>query len=271
MKYYEPEHIKGYKRAKAEGKTAWNELHGMEGFDNFSSRTFLEAVLPQLRFDSEHPSVLDYGCGTGPDACFLAERGFRVDAIDLVPAAIDMARQIAAERGLDINFQVQDVCELPPDGKQYDMVVDSFCLQCLVFDDERQRVFSAVRGRLKPRGYYLISTALMDEEHEAFIRRDEPLTDPATGMVYHRYYSEEIIDLDSGAVYLLAVYVSSDASPDEFPRMIQIDGQWYLPHRRHLRPDALVAELERAGFSVIHRFPDHPGSLACAPLPQKGC
>jgi hypothetical protein len=46
MKYYEPEHIEGYKRVKAEGKSAWAEMHGEEGYDNFSSRTFLEAVLP---------------------------------------------------------------------------------------------------------------------------------------------------------------------------------------------------------------------------------
>lgn len=39
-KYYYPEHLEGYARLKAEGKTAWAELHGHVGFDNFSSRAF---------------------------------------------------------------------------------------------------------------------------------------------------------------------------------------------------------------------------------------
>ena len=54
-----------------------------------------------------------------------------------------MAKRIAAGRGQDIHFEVGDVCELPLDGKQYDLIVDSYCLQCIVFDTERERLFSA--------------------------------------------------------------------------------------------------------------------------------
>lgn len=53
--------------------------------------------------------MLEYGCGTGAAACFLAQRGFQIDAVDLVPDAIAMARQFAAERGLAIRFAVQDI------------------------------------------------------------------------------------------------------------------------------------------------------------------
>jgi hypothetical protein len=80
MKYYYPQHIQGYARVKAEGKTTWGELHGDTGFGDFSARGFLETALPTLRFNVQHPTVFNYGYGTGPDACFLAERGFRVDA-----------------------------------------------------------------------------------------------------------------------------------------------------------------------------------------------
>ncbi len=82
MKYYYPQHISGYNRIKAEGKTAWNEIHGEVGFDNFSSRAFLEEALPQLRFSVSNPKVLECGCGTGPVACFLTERGFQITGID---------------------------------------------------------------------------------------------------------------------------------------------------------------------------------------------
>ncbi len=75
LRYYYPEHLEGYERIKAEGKTAWAEIHGQEGFDNFCSRAFLETVLPRLTFSAPVPTAFEYGCGTGPGACFL--EGYR--------------------------------------------------------------------------------------------------------------------------------------------------------------------------------------------------
>lgn len=257
MRYYYPEHIQGYDRIQREGKTAWAEIHGEEGFDNFASRGFLESALPRLTFPSAHPSALELGCRTGPGACFLAEHGFHVDAVDLIPTAIDMAQQIAAERGLDIHFAVGDVCELPQEGKQYDLIVDSYCLQCIVFDAERQSVFSAVRARLKPDGFYLVSSAVLDHEHEGLIG-NRTITDPQTGLLYTEYGSG-LIDLNTSVVLQ-----PFEGASEDFPDMLTIDGQSYLPHRRHLRPAALAAELEAAGFRIIERFESHRGSLICA-------
>ena len=107
MKYYYPEHLTGYERIKTESKRSWGEIHGdPDGFEQFSSRGFLERILPRLQFSDSIPKVLEYGCGTGPGACFLAERGFEVEAIDLIPTAIELAKQIACERGLDIRYWV---------------------------------------------------------------------------------------------------------------------------------------------------------------------
>src|SRR5213082_560564 len=49
--------------------------------------------------------ALDVGCGTGFLSLELAARGHRVTGIDLAPAMLDMARQKAAEAGLDIRFE----------------------------------------------------------------------------------------------------------------------------------------------------------------------
>ena len=256
MKYYYPEHIDGYERVKAEGKVSWGEIHGVGGFESFSARPFLEAVLPDLRFDTPEPTVFNYGCGTGPDACFLAERGFRVDAVDLIPTAIEIARQQAALRGLDIHYAVQDICELPHEGKRYDMIVDSYCLQCIVLDADRRRVFSAVRTRLNPSGYYLISTAILDAERQRLLQDEDTITDSATDIVY-KPYPGGLIDTRTGIVlYPL------DAMPADISDAVQINGAWYLPRRRHLTPAQLDAELSEAGFRVTHRYPEL-GSFVC--------
>ncbi len=264
MKYYYREHILGYQRVKAEGKTAWREIHGETGFENFASRRFLEEALPRLHFEVPQPTALELGCGTGPGACLLAERGFRVDGIDLIPLAIEMAREQAGKRRLDIHFEVMDVCDLPHEGKKYDLIVDSYCLQCIVFDEDRRSVFSAVRARLKSQGYYLVSSAVMDAEHEALVRENGSVLDASTGTAYSRY-GNRLIDLTTGIVYS-----PFDEAPGDFPDAVRISGRWYLPYRRHLKPQALVEELERAGFRVIYHDRQHAGSLACVLHNQPG-
>lgn len=223
MRYYHPEHLAAYRRVEREGLTQWNDLFEEDrtgDFEVFPNRAFLERVLP------EHPAdVLEYGCGTGAAACFLAARGFRVDAIDLIPEAIRLARRFARERGLDINFAVQDVCVMPATTKQYDMVLDSYCLQSIVTDADRSRALAAVHDRLKPNGRYILSTAMYDP---------------------NRVYEDDFrYDATTGVCYQKTTAPTADA--------VHLDSTWYLPHRRHLRPEALQAELERAGLHVVSR------------------
>jgi SAM-dependent methyltransferase len=245
MKYYYREHILGYRKIKEEGKTSWGEIHGFPGFENFGSRAFLEEILPQLDFPKPNPTALECGCGTGPGACFLARRGFRVDGIDIIPEALDIARKMARARGLDIHYEVRDVCELPHKGKKYDLIVDSYCLQCIVTSEDRRCVFSAVRSRLKPEGYYLISTALFDEER---FRHDKFITDMETGVVYNAYGDDEIIDLQTRIVLRRL-----DDNPDDWEDAVRINDTWYQPVRRHWQPADLRLEVEAAGFDVIYQ------------------
>ena len=98
MKYYQPEHLQGYARIRAEGKSSWDELHGSSRFEDASIRRAFEEVWPHLSLDVTHRNVLEYGCGTGPGACWLAERGCVVDAVDLSEDAIAMqAKQSVAD------------------------------------------------------------------------------------------------------------------------------------------------------------------------------
>jgi SAM-dependent methyltransferase len=242
-RYYYPEHEDAYRRIEREGKSGWDELHGGTGFDDFSSRAFLEHALATLPLVPSETDVLEYGCGTGPGACFLAARGFRVDAIDLVPRAIRLAKRFAAERGLAIDFRVQDVCalaDLPP-RKLYDLIVDGYCLQSIVTEADRARLFAAVRARLKSDGRYLISTAMYDPDR----RYDGALYDEATGVV---------LDTLDGAAER-----HRDAEG-----AVRVGGRWYLPHRRHLKPAALRAELERDGFRVLWQGGRLGGDVVCA-------
>ena len=179
MKYYEPEHADGYARIRAEGKSAWCQPHGEATFEDSEIRGVLQEVLPRLRLETPHPTALEYGCGTGPGACLLAERGMRVCGVDQSPVAIEIARREAGQRGLTIDYRVGDVCVGDPADENYDLVVDPFCLQCIVTDADRTKLFSFVRRVLKPTGRYVIATAGYGPTRNYGDCR----FDPATGIV----------------------------------------------------------------------------------------
>ena len=48
--------------------------------------------------------AVDFGCGAGNYAVWLAEQGFRVTGIDISPTAIELASKLARERGVDCRF-----------------------------------------------------------------------------------------------------------------------------------------------------------------------
>ena len=90
--------------------------------------------------------VLEYGCGTGSAAFELAERGAEVVGIDISPVAVDRAAAAAAERGLDVRFQVMDAEALDvPDGS-FDLVCGSGILHHL----DLARCFPEIRRVMSP-------------------------------------------------------------------------------------------------------------------------
>ena len=224
MKYYQPEHRVGYAEIERRGLSCWNELHGESGFD-FSLHPFLGRVLPTLTFTSDRPRALEYGCGTGACCCYLAEQGFNVTGLDVEPKAIELARRFAADRGHDISYDVADICayDAPRDG--FDVVVDGYCLQCIVLDEDRKRVFGAVRSTLRREGYYIIGTAIW-----------EPGRD----------YGGDPVDPIEGIAYGPLV-----GNPNEYKGANMIDGSWYLPNRRHRTPEQLRDEVVSASFEVL--------------------
>lgn len=233
-KYYEKEHVDAYARIRSEGLDQWDDLHAEDadrGYENFANRPFLERCLPLIGAGS---TVFEYGCGTGGAACFLAERGFRVTAVDLVPDAIAVARSRAAERGLGIHFEVGDICtDGTPEGT-FDVVVDCYCLQSIVTDHDRDTVLRRMTEMLAPRGRFLLSTAMFRPERD---------------------YGDHLYDEDTGIAW------APTTTPDEESR--EFNGTWYCPNRRHLTAGALRTELERHGLEILEQSGPGGGDVVC--------
>jgi SAM-dependent methyltransferase len=99
--------------------------------------------------------VLDVGCGTGEHALLAASLGLEATGIDLVAAAIDRARDKAAQRGLEVRFLVGNVLDLADLGQQFDTVLDSGLFHVLQ-DDDRSMFVAGLWEVVRPGGRYFL-------------------------------------------------------------------------------------------------------------------
>ena len=82
--------------------------------------------------------VLDVGCGTGEHALLAASLGLEATGIDLAAAAIERAKEKAAQRRLEARFVVGSVLDLSGLGGRFDTVLDSGLFHVLEEVDRRR-------------------------------------------------------------------------------------------------------------------------------------
>ena len=88
-------------------------------------------------------TALDLGCGSGPNALKLAERGWSVAGVDWAEHAIALATRSAQEKGLDATFCVSDTSTWEPPTK-FDLVISSYALPG--GDDSERTLRTAVKA-----------------------------------------------------------------------------------------------------------------------------
>lgn len=71
----------------------------------------------------EPGSALDVASGEGRNAIWLAEAGWHVVGVDFSRVAIDKARRIAANRGVDVEWVVADVVDYVPSPQAFELVI----------------------------------------------------------------------------------------------------------------------------------------------------
>jgi SAM-dependent methyltransferase len=98
--------------------------------------------------------VLCVADGEGRNSTWLAQRGVVVDAFDIAELGVAKARQLAAERGVQVNFQVADCDAFAWPEAAYDGVAAIF----VQFADpaQRRRLFAQMRRSLRPGGTLLL-------------------------------------------------------------------------------------------------------------------
>lgn len=97
----------------------WDERYGGEAqwWSGHPNATLVE--------ETEHLEpgrALDVGCGEGADAIWLAQRGWDVTGLDISEVAIDRARGVARDAGVEVDWVRADIAVEPPAPAFYDLV-----------------------------------------------------------------------------------------------------------------------------------------------------
>jgi SAM-dependent methyltransferase len=86
---------------------------------------------PQLAFVniakdySDLGHILDIGCGTGEHAIFFSTLGYKLTGIDSSPKAIELAKEKAKKKNIEIDFFIKDALDLTGFEQKFNTIIDS--------------------------------------------------------------------------------------------------------------------------------------------------
>lgn len=114
---------------------------------------------------------LDAGCGTGLTALRIAihHPGCTVHGIDISPRMIDVARQGARQNGVDVEFCVGSITDMPYPDALFDVVLTNIMCHHLDLVEKRQAVPEIARV-LKPGARY-VSAEFGPRARNTLVRR----------------------------------------------------------------------------------------------------
>jgi SAM-dependent methyltransferase len=176
----------------------WTPIHVRSAFYDVEGwksgeREDLPALLVEEVGDVAGKDLLHLQCHFGLDTLAWARRGARVTGVDFSERAVEQARLLAAETGLDGRFVVSDVADLPANLEgDFDVVFTSFGV--LNWLPDLSRWAEVVAHFVRPGGFFYIAEAhpfawAFDDDDAAtelrlgyhYWPRPEPLTFADTG------------------------------------------------------------------------------------------
>lgn len=119
-------------------KESWDTRYASGKYSSAAPPQLLVSLLETL----PRGKALDLACGAGRSALFLAEKGFRVTAVDNSSVGVEIAQRRAAEKSLEIDFRVADLekGEFTIEENFYDLICDFYYLQRDLFEPMKRGV-----------------------------------------------------------------------------------------------------------------------------------
>lgn len=183
---------------------AWNrEYTSIKGIPTTTRTSPSSAVINFLNFCQKNrinlgSKVLDIGCGNGRNSLYLAQKGFKITAIDFVSKALELLKQKAKEQNVlsKINILKIDFSKnLPLKSNSFDWAIDIVSTTSL--DKNELQIFEKeLRRVLKPGGLFLTYVHSKEDEYlKNKINKNGFYKVPESGLVEHAWSRKELLEL----------------------------------------------------------------------------
>jgi 2-polyprenyl-3-methyl-5-hydroxy-6-metoxy-1,4-benzoquinol methylase len=103
----------------------------------------------------QNTEIADFGCGPGLYTTMLAERGAIVTGIDFSENSLKYAKQVAAEKGLNINYVQTNYLEFEARNR-FDLITMIMCDFCVLSPGQGKKMLAKFNSLLKPGGSVLL-------------------------------------------------------------------------------------------------------------------
>jgi len=151
------------------------EYHLNESIDVSSrNKSFIERsvewIVSHFEVDKD-TEIADFGCGPGLYTTKLAEQGAIVTGIDFSENSIKYAKQVAAQKGLKINYVQKNYLDFDTKNR-FDLITMIMCDFCALSPDQRKDMLSKFTFLLKPGGSVLLDVYSLN----SFYQKEESAT-----------------------------------------------------------------------------------------------
>jgi SAM-dependent methyltransferase len=179
--------------------------------------------------------LLDLACGTGTMTIRLAEQGFQVTGVDIIPEMIALASQKALKQGVSIDWVVADARTFHLQ-KQFPFIyMLGNAFQHFLSRADQEALLARVREHLQPEGCFLFGTRHPSPRNLFETRFSEPQT----------------YTMPDGRQYVIN-------EQQEYDPIMQI--QHYTFHEHWLTPDGLQEKKKYSG-ALRYVFPQEMEAL----------
>lgn len=150
-------------------------------------------ILSRYFFFAPKGRALDIACGNGRNSKFLAQKGFKVDAVDISNVALSQL----PENDTSINIICQDIDTWQIPQNRYELIINIRFLD--------RRLFPMIKTGLKPGGV-LIFESFIDEQKNYCLKANELLhAFNSFKIMYYEEKDNDPHDKFDQSVYMVAI------------------------------------------------------------------
>ena len=189
----------------------------------------------------ERNLVVELGCGTGSFTQIMKKKGYDIMGVDLSPEMLNIARNKAAEAGLDIMYLEQDMRELDLYCTAGTIVSVCDSVNYLLEDEDVIETFKLVNNFLFPGGVFIFDFNTLHKYRDVIGDATIAENRDDCSFIWDNYYHEE----EHINEYDLTIFVKTSEEEDVFRRFSETH------YQRGYTLDEMKSFVKAAGLEFV--------------------